>query len=129
MNLLLDTHILLWALAENDKLPAKAKELILNKANTIIFSIASMWEIAIKHQIKPEAISLSGTQFLHYCEQSGYSRISIKDRHIIELEKLPPIHKDPFDRILIAQAVSENMTLITHNKIIASYNLQEITVV
>lgn len=121
MNLLLDTHIALWALSGDSKLPAAAEKMITDEANRVFFSIASMWEISIKHALKPDRMPLSGTEFLHYCEQAGYERLSIHERHVLALESLPPLHADPFDRILVAQAQADGLLLVTHDAVLAAY--------
>jgi len=121
MNLLLDTHIALWALSGDSKLPAAAEKMITDEANRIFFSIASMWEISIKHALKPGRMPLSGTEFLHYCEQAGYERLSIHERHVVALESLPPLHTDPFDRILAAQVQADGLLLVTCDSELASY--------
>lgn len=121
MNLLLDTHIALWALSDDPKLPLKARSLIADRANTIFYSVASMWEVAIKRTLKPDRIPVSGVEFLHYCEKAGYRGMPIRDRHVAALETLAPLHGDPFDRILIAQAMAEGFCLLTHDAALGAY--------
>jgi PIN domain nuclease of toxin-antitoxin system len=121
VNLLLDTHIALWALTDDKNLPAAARELIADGGNRVFVSVASMWEIAIKRALKPEKIPLSGREFLHYCGQAGYEFLSIKDSHVLALEGLPSIHADPFDRILVAQAEADNLILLTHDSLLQKY--------
>ncbi len=129
MKILLDTHIVLWTLTDDKRLSEKARRLILNPQNRLFYSIGSLWEIAIKHRLKPEQIPLSSAEFLHYCEQSGFQRLSIRDRHIIALEQLPPIHKDPFDCLLVAQAQTEQMMLLTHDAILVGYGENTVQIV
>ena len=121
MNILLDTHIVLWALSDDLKLSAFARDLILDDNNRIFTSVASMWEVAIKKALRPERISVSGIEFLHFCEQAGYEMLPIRERHIIALESLPPVHADPFDRILISQARAEALLLLTQDAKLAAY--------
>jgi PIN domain nuclease of toxin-antitoxin system len=121
VNILLDTHVALWALTDDAKLTSEARVLILDDANRVFYSVASMWEIAIKKALKPDRIPLSGVEFLHFCEQAGYEGLPIRDRHVIALESLPPLHGDPFDRILIAQANAEALTLLTHDATLSGY--------
>jgi len=121
MNILLDTHIALWALAGDPVLPVQGEKLICDKSNRIFFSIASMWEVSIKHTIKPGRMPITGAEFLHYCEQAGYERLSIHERHVLALELLESIHADPIDRILVVQAHTEGFLLLTHDKTLASY--------
>jgi PIN domain nuclease of toxin-antitoxin system len=129
MDILLDTHIIFWTLSDDAHLSAEARKIILNPQNRIFYSVGSLWEVAIKHRLKPDKIPLSAEEFLHYCELSGFQRLSIKDRHIIELEKLPPIHTDPFDCLLVAQAQSEQMVLLTHDSILLGYGANTVRIV
>ena len=121
MNFLLDTHIALWALLDDPKLSAEARLIIQDQENRIFYSIASMWEIAIKRANKPDHIPLSGIEFLHFCAQSGYEGLPIRERHVIALESLPPIHADPFDRILVSQARAEGLLFLTRDSLLESY--------
>jgi PIN domain nuclease of toxin-antitoxin system len=121
VNILLDTHIVLWALSDDLKLSAFARDLILDDNNRIFTSVASMWEVAIKKALRPERIPVSGIEFLHFCEQAGYEMLPIRERHIIALESLPPVHADPFDRILISQARAEALLLLTQDAKLAAY--------
>lgn len=126
MKILLDTHILLWALSNDTKLPEKARKLIENEENEIYYSIASVWEVEIKHLAHPDAMPLSAEELTEYCEQSGFQRILIREKHIFAMaglkrEEGTPPHKDPFDRILICQASTENMIFVTHDSLILGY--------
>ena len=125
MDYLLDTHLLLWALADSEKLPNKVRQLLLNPKNQFYYSVASMWEVSIKNEKKK--LGVSGTEFMHYCEQSGYKKLPIDEKHILDLETLEkkensPEHNDPFDRILLSQAKSETMNLLTCDKSFSYYN-------
>jgi len=127
MRVLLDTHILLWAIAGSDKLSDKAKDVINSKDNDIYYSTASIWEVSIKHSIHPENMPLSGKELSEYCQESGYEMLSIRDEHVFALEKLTrpqdvPKHNDPFDKIMVAQAKSEDMIFLTHDALIPYYN-------
>ena len=120
--ILLDTHILLWALSGSKRLTAEAKKMILDPDHEIYISIVSPWEVEIKHDKYPDRMTLRSEQLLNYCSMAGYSRLSIKPRHIAMLPSLrETIHKDPFDRMLICQAKAEDMILMTHDTRIASY--------
>jgi PIN domain nuclease of toxin-antitoxin system len=121
MNFLLDTHIALWALSDDERLTKEARELITKEDNRIFVSVASMWEIAIKKALKPDKIPLSGKEYLHYCRQAGYELLPIRETHMLSLENLPALHSDPFDRILVAQASAESLILLTHDSVIAKY--------
>ncbi|MBR6322595.1 MAG: type II toxin-antitoxin system VapC family toxin [Lachnospiraceae bacterium] len=120
MNLLLDTHILIWALNEDVRLSEKAKELILDPDNAIYYSTASIWEVSIKHAAHPENVTFSGKELSQYCQEAGFLPLEIKDKHVFSLETITraegaPPHHDPFDRILIAQAKSDNLSFLTHD--------------
>ena len=126
MNLLLDTQIIIWTLADDPRLSGEARKLILDPENILYYSVVSVWEAAIKHSLHPEHIDFSGLELSVYCEEAGFLPLDIKERHVIALEDLdepgqPPIHKDPFDRMLIAQARSERMKLLTHDALINQY--------
>lgn len=126
MNLLLDSHILIWALTEDSRLTDKAKELILDEENQIFYSTASIWEISIKHALHPDHVSFSGRELSHYCQEAGFGCVAIRDKHIYALETLKrkegvPKHNDAFDRILVAQAKSEKMRFMTHDGLIPYY--------
>ena len=121
MNVLVDTHIALWALAGDERLPAAARDIIADGRNRVFASVASMWEIAIKSSLKPDRMPLSGVEFLHFCEEAGYESLPIRERHMIALESLPSIHADPFDRILVAQAHAESLVFLTHDPALADY--------
>jgi len=126
MNLLLDTHLLIWTLNEDPKLPAKAKELILDPGNTIFYSSVSIWEIAIKHAIHPDNVEFTGKELSGFCQEAGFLPVEVKDRHVFALETLKrpdhaPKHNDPFDRMLIAQAKAENLTFLTHDELLPYY--------
>ena len=127
MKLLLDTHIVLWALTDNPKLSEKARKLILDSQNEIYYSTASVWETTIKHMSKPEKIMISGKKFSDYCKQMGYQMLAIEDKHVQELESLvyhkdAQDHNDPFDRLMLAQAKAEGMRFVTHDTKIPNYN-------
>ena len=127
MNILLDTHIILWALFKRENLSQRTIELLSSEENTIFYSIASMWEIAIKHRKHPKQITRSGVEFMHYCEQMGFSKLPIEDRHVCALETLEQKegaseHEDPFDRILLAQAKGDNMVFLTHDRMFLTYD-------
>lgn len=121
MNLLLDTHIALWAITDSPRLPEAARKLILSPENRLWVSTASVWEIAIKHALKRTHMPLSGEQALAHFRQSGYELLSIKPEHAAAVDGLPALHHDPFDRILVAQAQVEPMRLLTHDAMVASY--------
>jgi PIN domain nuclease of toxin-antitoxin system len=122
VKLLLDTHIALWAVADDANLSKLARELILAAQNEIFFSAVSTWEIATKRSIGGD-IPCTASQAEEDFLASGYRPLSVTPQHTIAVEKLPLLHKDPFDRLLIAQALSEPMYLVTHDEKIGQYNL------
>ena len=125
MNLLLDTHIALWAVFGHRRLPPRARALISDPQNAVTVSVASLWEIAIKHAIVRagvRAIPVSANEAFGHFERAGYALLAISSAHARAVETLPPHHKDPFDRMLIAQALSEPMRLLTHDPGLARYS-------
>ena len=127
MNLLLDSHVLIWTLTEDERLCEKARQLILDPDNVIYYSTASIWEIAIKHANHPDEIEFSGKELSAFCREAGFLQLEIRDKHVYALETLVRSedarpHKDPFDRILLAQAKAENMSFLTHDALILDYN-------
>lgn len=127
MEFLLDTHIILWTMFKPYNLSQKAIDILCNSKNKFYYSIASMWEIAIKHRKHPQVITRSGTEFMHYCEAMGFIKLPIDDRHVCALETLHEKeenkgHADPFDRILLAQAKGDDMTLLTHDNKFSFYD-------
>ena len=117
MEFLFDTHLLLWIIEGSDKLPNKVKDILENPKNEIFYSIASMWEVAIKYGKKK--LDVSGREFMHYCEELETLR---------RLEDAP-YHNDPFDRLLLAQAKADNMLFITHDKMFLGYDEPYLTLV
>lgn len=126
MKILLDTHILLWAVSNDVRLPAKARKIIENEENEIFYSIISLWEVEIKRLAHPDAMPVTARDLAEYCEQSGFQRTSVREANIFALQSLAreetaPPHKDPFDQMLICQASTENMLFVTHDSLIAGY--------
>lgn len=121
MRILLDTHIILWAVTDSPRLPKAAREMIGNERNRIYFSSASIWEVAIKHSLDPRQLPVSSRDLLKYVGQSGYVELPVSGEHAVYVETLPPVHKDPFDRILVAQAFAEPMRLLTHDRTLEQY--------
>ena len=127
MKILLDTHILLWTISNDFKLPEKARKLIEKEENEIYYSIVSLWEVELKRLAHPDAMPVSASELAKYCEQSGFQRMLIMEKHVYALAGLKrdenaPLHKDPFDRMLICQASTENMIFVTHDSLISKYN-------
>ncbi len=121
MKYLLDTHILLWATTNSDKLSQHARNIIANPENDIYFSTVSIWEIAIKTGLGKLQLPISTAAFRRVLLDNQYLELNINSKHAILTETLPPIHKDPFDRMLIAQAQSEGFTLISADNYVIAY--------
>ena len=126
MNLLLDTHILIWALNEDPRLSERARDLILDAANAIYYSTVSIWEVSIKHTAHPDNVEFTGKELADFCHEAGFLPLELKEKHLFSLETMKrtegaPPHHDPFDRILIAQAKAENMSFLTHDALLLYY--------
>jgi len=121
MKLLVDTHLLLWAANAPERLPAKALPLLNNPDHELLFSAASIWEIAIKNGLGREDFQVDARLLRRGLLDNGYLELPITSAHAVFVESLPPIHKDPFDRILVAQATAEGITLITADSVVAKY--------
>ncbi len=122
MNLLLDTHVALWAITDSPRLPKAARELIASPTSTVWISAATIWEISIKHSLGRGDMPVSSQDALRYFRESGYRFLAVEPEHAVAVADLPAHHADPFDRILVAQALSEPMRLITHDAAVARYS-------
>lgn len=118
MRVLLDTHILLWALADAPRLSSKARKLIENAAE-IYVSAATLWEMAIKIGLGTLDVDLD--EIREYCLESGFIELPVTSEHVIGVRDLQPHHKDPFDRLLVAATMSEPMKLLTADPLVAQY--------
>jgi PIN domain nuclease of toxin-antitoxin system len=121
MKLLLDTHLLLWAAGNPNRLPAAACRLLDDLQNEPIFSSASLWEIAIKHGLGRADFRVDARLLRRGLLDNGYGELPITSEHAAALDNLPSLHKDPFDRILIAQSMVEGITLLTADPLVAQY--------
>lgn len=128
MKLLLDTHILLWAAAGSDHLSTKAKALIEHPENQLYFSAASLWEISIKNKLGRADFKVDLAVLRRNLLDNGFEEIAIHSVHTIAVDALPAIHKDPFDRMLVAQTVVEGITLITSDGVVAEYTVAVVSV-
>lgn len=122
MNLLLDTHVALWAITDSPKLSLKARELILAPKASLWVSVASVWEITIKYALGRGGMPVSGSDAVRYFRESGYRLLGIEAEHAAAVETLANHHQDPFDRLLVAQALVEPMRLMTHDPLVALYS-------
>ena len=127
MKILLDTHVLLWDLSGESVLTPKMIHYLEDRDNTLFYSTVSLWEIAIKQKLHPDLLPFHAEKLFRYCERFEYYRLDIKPEHIFALDglhypdDLHP-HKDPFDRLLIAQAKAEGMRFMTHDEKLAGYD-------
>ena len=121
MRLLLDTHIALWAMTESPRLPGRARSLISSADAALLVSVVSLWEIGIKQGKGLSDFRADPGLVRSDLLQNGYTELDISGRHVLTVASMPPIHKDPFDRILIAQAMIEGILLLTANPVIARY--------
>ena len=121
MKLLLDTHLLLWAAGEPIRLSMDARTLIEAPQNELFFSAASLWEIIIKSGLGREDFEVDARLLRRGLLDNGYSELPIGSEHVVAIDGLPSIHKDPFDRMLVAQATVEGITLLTADSVVAQY--------
>lgn len=124
MDLLIDTHTLLWFYAGDSKLNEKTKNVILDTDNTIYLSIATLWEIAIKVNIGKLDLKDDLIDFFAFVERNGFTILQISIQNLIVLGSLPFHHKDPFDRIIITQAITENLMIGSDDAIFKEYNIE-----
>lgn len=121
MRLLLDTHLLLWTAGKSHMLSREATELIADPDNEISYSVIALWEIAIKNALGRSDFLVDLPSMRHQLLDNGYRELAVLGSHAIALEALPAHHKDPFDRLLVAQAMVEGMTLLTADATLAQY--------
>lgn len=121
MKLLLDTHILLWMVRDSDRLPQAARRLIANDENDLLFSVASLREIAIKVALGRPDFSIDPRLLRRALLDNGHTELAITGEHAMALIDLPPIHNDPFDRLLVAQATVEGILLVTADADVGRY--------
>ena len=128
MTLLLDTHVIIWALTNDPQLSMQARTLLSDPGNLVMVSAVSLWEIAMKNQKSPQLCPYHEKVILDYCEKAGYLMMDIKPEHILTLRSLRVkpsrmiMNHDPFDRLLIAQAKSENCKLLSHDRNFENYD-------
>lgn len=121
MKLLLDTHLLLWAAGQPDRLSKTARDLIDAESSELMFSTASLWEIVIKRSLGREDFKVDARLLRRGLLDNGYGELPIASEHVVAIDTLPPLHKDPFDRVLIAQALVEGIVLLTTDGAVACY--------
>ena len=121
MKLLVDTQLLLWAAGHSERVPAAARELLEDERNVVLFSAASLWEIAIKSSLGRESFQVEPRVLRRSLLENGYTELPVTSEHAVGIDLLPRLHKDPFDRLLLAQAMVEGITLLTADSQLAAY--------
>jgi PIN domain nuclease of toxin-antitoxin system len=122
VKLLLDTHILLWAASDPQRISEGTQALLLDPANKLFFSVVSLWEIVIKRGLGRDDFSVDPHRLRRLLVANGYTELSVLAEHVLHVDRLPTLHKDPFDRLLIAQAQTEAMLLVTVDGMVMQYN-------
>ena len=118
---LLDTHLVLWAAFEPERLSSKATKLLRSRSAPLAFSLATLWEVAIKTSIGRPGFSVDARQLHKALLDEGFTELAIQARHIVRVAALPWVHRDPFDRLLVAQAMEERLTLLTADAALKGY--------
>jgi len=121
MKLLLDTHVLLWAAGQPERLSVAVRSLLDDPSHELLFSSASIWEVVIKRGLGREDFRVDPRRLRRDVLDNGYAELPITSAHAVAVEALPPLHKDPFDRILVAQSMVEGITLLTSDPQVAKY--------
>ena len=128
MRLLLDTHVVIWALSRPYRLSSKIEAMIADEQNAIFISVVGIWEIAIKSSLnRISAPDLDAASLADLCARAAFKILPVTTGHALAVTSLPPLHADPFDRLMIAQAKVEPMRLVTHDKTVAAYDESFIT--
>jgi len=122
VKLLLDTQILLWAAGQPERLTPAARKLLDNPRHELLFSAASLWEIAIKKTLGRKDFHVEPRVLRRGLLDNGYAELPVTSQHAVNIDALPPLHKNPFDRLLLAQAFSEGVTLVTSDAQLARYH-------
>lgn len=121
MKLLLDTHLLLWAAGEPDRLSVRARSLMEDQDNDLVFSAASLWEVTIKAGLGRADFQIDPHLLRRGLIENGYAELPVTGQHALAVGQLPDVHRDPFDRILVAQATVEGLLLLTHDPLVQAY--------
>lgn len=121
MRLLLDTHAFLWAIGDDARLGARSRDLITSEASSVLLSHVSIWEIAIKHALARADMPISAAQAIQWSQESGFEFLALDLPHLLTLEQLPQHHRDPFDRLLLAQSLCESLILVSADAAFLAY--------
>ena len=128
MRLLLDTHVAIWTLTEPRRIPSHISDLLGEPSNTVMASAVAVWEIAIKHQLRRrDSPPFSGHEAIGHFESAGLTLLDVTPAHAACVERLPLIHTDPFDRLMLAQAIIENMQFVTYDRHLSRYDIALVT--
>ena len=123
MRLLLDTHVAIWAIAEKRRLPDEISSFITDVQNDVYVSVISLFEIAIKYSIaRRDSPPFPASSAADHFRQTGFMLLDLTANHVLEVERIPALHSDPFDRLLVSQALSEPLRLVTHDRRLAEYS-------
>jgi len=121
VRLLVDTHLIVWAAEEPERLSATARGCLADPDNELTFSVASLWEVAIKSALGRADFQIDASVLRRGLVENAYTELPVTGDHACAVAILPPIHKDPFDRLLVVQATLEGMTLLTSDAVVARY--------
>lgn len=122
MRILLDTHVVLWAVTADSQLGQTARRMLLDPDNQVYVSAATLWEVAIKHRKHPQVMPIAPDVLIQACIESGFNWLDVNVHHAQATAQLPLLHADPFDRMLVAQAMQEPMVLLTRDRQISAYS-------
>ena len=124
MRFLLDTHVWLWMIAERERFSVEVAALLENSANDLLLSAVSSWEIAIKHSVGKLTLPAPPAKYVpEQIAKTGVTPLPVEHSHALRVASLPPHHRDPFDRLLVAQAMSEKLTLVTRDEVFGRYGV------
>ena len=121
MRLLLDTHLLVWAMGEPERLPAGCAAMLEDPSNSLVFSVASLWELVIKQALGRPDFNLEPSLLRQALLSGGWQQLPIEASHVLAVSQLPPLHRDPFDRLLLAQAQVDGLLLLTADSQLSLY--------
>jgi PIN domain nuclease of toxin-antitoxin system len=125
MAFLLDTHAFLWFISGDDQLPTTVKSKIINIRESCFLSVASLWKITIKQKIGKLTLGISLEELFDFADRNQIEILQITYEHLLILAKLPEHHNDPFDRLIVSQAIAENLTLISRDKALKKYTVKQ----
>ncbi|MGQ2909066.1 MAG: type II toxin-antitoxin system VapC family toxin [Aliihoeflea sp.] len=128
MRLLLDTHVAIWAATTPERIPQHVQDTIAANSGSISVSVAAVWEVAIKHPLdRLDAPPFSGHEAIIEFQTTGFDLLDVRPEHAAFVERLPPFHADPFDRLMLAQAIVEGMQFVTHDRHLSRYDVPLLT--